>query len=88
MIEFELSALVAPVISAITVGIGIYVAMSNRLSILETKVDTLNENVHKHNSIVERTYKLESDMATAWRRYDDLSDRIGRVEGKGEHHAD
>ena len=80
MVEFEISTFVAPLVTALLTGIGIYVAMSNRLSVLETKMDALAKKVEKHNNVVERTYKLESDLATAWRRHDELSDRVERLE--------
>lgn len=80
MIELELSTFVAPVATALLTAVGIYVAMSNRISILETKMDSLASKVEKHNSIVERTYKLESDVATAWKRHDELRERVERLE--------
>ena len=84
MIELQLSALVVPIVSAavsaILAACGVYVAISNRLSVLETKMDGLASKVEKHNTVVERTYKLESDLSTAWRRHDELADRVGRLE--------
>ena len=76
----DLTALVAPMVTAVIgsigAGVGIYVAMSNRLSVLETKMDTLSKSVDKHNSVVERTYKLESDMDTMWHSHDELKDMV------------
>lgn len=80
MIELEVSTFVAPVLTALLTAVGVYVAMSNRLSVLETKVDGLTAKVEKHNSVVERTYKLESDMGTAWKRHDELKGRVERLE--------
>lgn len=74
---------ISPLISAIVAGVGIYVAMSNKLAVLETKMDLLSEKVEKHNNVVERTYKLESDMATQWVRFDEMKDRIQHLE---DHH--
>ena len=59
---------------------GTYVAISNRLSVLETKMDGLSTKVEKHNSVIERTYKLETDAATAWKRHDELAERVERLE--------
>lgn len=56
----------------------ISIVLNNR--VIGYKVDALQKKVDKHNSMVERTYKLESDMATVWRRYDDMSDRVERIE--------
>lgn len=62
----ELSVIIGPIISAVVTavitGVSIYVAMSNRLAILETKMDALAEDVHKHNGVVERMYKAEAEI--------------------------
>lgn len=84
MIEFDVTTLIVPALSALlsaaSVAGGVYVAISNRLSVLETKMDALSDKVEKHNSVVERTYKLETDAATAWKRHDELADRVERLE--------
>lgn len=62
----ELSVIIGPIISAVVTaiitGVSIYVAMSNRLSILETKMDVLSEEVREHNGVVKRMYKAEADI--------------------------
>lgn len=84
MIELDVTALIVPALSALlsaaSVAGGVYVAISNRLSVLETKMDALSDKVEKHNSVIERTYKLETDAATAWKRHDELADRVERLE--------
>lgn len=84
MIEFDVTALIVPALSALlsaaSAAGGVYVAISNRLSVLETKMDALSEKVEKHNSVIERTYKLETGAATAWKRHDELADRVERLE--------
>jgi hypothetical protein len=84
VIEFDVTTLIVPALSALlsaaSVAGGVYVAISNRLSVLETKMDALSDKVEKHNSVIERTYKLETDAATAWKRHDELADRVGRLE--------
>lgn len=85
MIELDVTTLIVPALSALlsaaSVAGGVYVAISNRLSVLETKMDVLSDKVEKHNSVIERTYKLETDAATAWKRHDELADRVERLEG-------
>lgn len=56
----------------------ISIVLNNR--VIGYKVDALQKKVEKHNGMIERTYKLESDMTTVWRRYDDMSDRVERIE--------
>lgn len=84
MMEFDVATLFAPALSALlsaaSAAGGVYVAISNRLSVLETKMDALSDKVEKHNSVIERTYKLETDAATAWKRHDELADRVERLE--------
>ena len=55
----------------IAVG-GVYAAISSRLTRLETMIDTLTKTVEKHNNVVERTYKLETEVDNLYHRYDEL----------------
>lgn len=55
----------------IAVG-GFYIAIVSRLTRLETMIETLTTTVDKHNNMVERTYKLESDVDNLYHRYDEL----------------
>lgn len=84
MMEFDVATLIVPAISALlsaaSAAGGVYVAISNRLSVLETKMDALGDKVEKHNSVIERTYKLETDAAAALKRHDELAGRVERLE--------
>lgn len=72
MLEVDLAIFVTPLITAVIAVVGVYVAVVSRLTATETLITELRKSVEKHNSIVERTYKLESDQATCWKRIDDL----------------
>lgn len=37
--------------------------INGKIKVIETKIDTLNQRVEKHNSMVERTYDLESRVS-------------------------
>lgn len=50
---------------------------TNRL--IAYRVDELTKKVEKHNQVVERTFKIESDMATMWRRHDELKDDVKQI---------
>ena len=50
-----------------------------RLTRLETKLDTLATQVEKHNRVVERTFKLESDLTTAFDHIDSMREDIKDV---------
>ena len=59
----DASILIAPVCSglvgAVFSAVGVYVAITNRLTKTETLIEELSQRVEKHNNVVERTYKLE-----------------------------
>jgi cell division protein FtsB len=42
----------------------------------------LKEDVEKHNGVMEREYKLESDVHTAFKRIDELKDRDEKIEAR------
>lgn len=66
------SVLGAPLISA---GAAIVVsAIQNRktVNLIEYKLEELTKRVEKHNSVIERTYKLESKVAVVEQRLDDM----------------
>ena len=51
-----------------------------RLTRLETKLDNLAEIVDRHNKVVERTFKLESDLNTAFKHIDRIRDDVARLD--------
>ena len=59
----DLSIFAAPVASgivgAVLSAVGVYVAITNRLTKTETLIADLTKQVEKHNNVIERTYKLE-----------------------------
>lgn len=68
------SVLGAPLISA---GAAIVVsAIQNRktVNLIEYKLEELTKRVEKHNSVIERTYKLESKVAVVEQRLDDMKE--------------
>lgn len=71
--EVFLAPIASGIIGAIISAFGVYVAITNRLTRLETLIDQLRDEVEKHNQMVERTYKLESDSAA-------LTTRVERLE--------
>ena len=73
-------SLIAPASTALLTGLGVYVGMSNQLAVLKVEMQNLTKQVEKHNSVVERTYRLETNDETMWRRFDELCDRVERLE--------
>lgn len=89
----ELSAFISPVVTAIIAIVGSYAAFKNannekleelhvQIAELAAKVDSLKGQVEKHNSVIERTYKLESDVNTAFKRIDELKAKDEKLEEK------
>lgn len=66
------TTLIGPVLTAVVTGGGVYAAITNRLTRLETLIEGLRTEVEKHNQVVERTYKLETQQASAFHQLDEL----------------
>lgn len=75
-------AIASGIVSAVLAAFGCYVALTERLAKLETMIDHLTNTVEKHNKVVERTYKLESDLHTAFKHIDMMRVDIERLEQK------
>ena len=71
------SILVALIGGAVTL-IGVVASNSRSRAVLEQKVDELSRRVEKHNCLVERTYRLERDMALVRRDVESLEERAGK----------
>lgn len=67
------------IIPAVFVSI---VSIVSNNQIVKVKIEELTKKVEKHNQIVERTYKLESDITTAFTKLDENRARIERLENK------
>lgn len=64
-----------------TIIVAIVSIVSNN-QIVKVKIEELEKKVDKHNNIIERTYKMESDVKTAFNRLDEEKLRIERLENK------
>lgn len=56
------------------------VSIISNNAIIKVKIEELEKHVNKHNQVIERTYTLERDLATYWSKYDDLKDRLIKLE--------
>lgn len=43
-------------------------------------IESLTKETEKHNQVIERTYKMESDLATSFKRLDEIRARVDRLE--------
>lgn len=80
----DLSPYIGTIVSVVLAFVGFYGMVSTRLARTEQKIDDLQDTVDRHNRVVERTYKLESDMHTAYKRIDELKVRDEKIEQKME----
>ena len=71
------SILVALSGGAVTLA-GVVASNSRSRAVLEQKVDELSRRVEKHNCLVERTYRLERDVALVRRDVESLEERAGK----------
>lgn len=89
----DLTQYIGPIVTVVVAIVGGYVAMKNannekfnalsvQIASLSQQVADLKEDVEKHNGAIERTYKLESDVHTAFKRIDELKDRDDKIESK------
>ena len=58
-------------------------SISQKIALLNEKFDELTRKVEKHNGLVERTYKLESDVKLMQEKQSVANHRIDKKEKKG-----
>ena len=91
MMEIVIAPIASGVVSAVIAAFGVYVAITNRLTQLETQqkadrealmreMHLMRDDLEKHNSVIERTFKMESDLNTAFKHIDENRERISRIE--------
>ena len=60
-----MESVLAAAVTGILTLIGVLISNSRSRAVMEVKLDALTSKVEKHNQVLERTYKLEQDMAVA-----------------------
>lgn len=70
------SIIIVAVLSLIGTLIGSYLSNNKHSALIAYRIQQLEEKVEKHNTVVERTYKLERDLATAYTKIDALTDAL------------
>jgi Na+/H+ antiporter NhaB len=92
----DLTPYIGTIVTVIIAVGSVYAAIASRLARLETlivdndkmtqsQIADLRRDVEKHNSVIERTYKLESDVNTAFKRIDELKEADKRLEDRINH---
>ena len=57
-----IAEIIIAILALIGTGLGAYFANRKSTALMEYRLQRLEEEVRKHNNIIERTYALESDM--------------------------
>ena len=89
----DFAVIISPLASALIAIVGAYIATKNsnndKFAALQAQnaeqtaeLRSLKDQVEKHNNVIERTFKLESDVHTAFKRIDELKDRDDKLEQK------
>ena len=74
----SMESIVVALIGDVVTHVGVVLPNSHSRAVMEVKIDELSRRVEKHNSLVERTYRLEQDMALVRRDVDALEERSGK----------
>ena len=72
----DITPYLGPIVTALIAFGATYAAFSARLTKLETMIEDLRRDVEKHNQVVERTYKLETEVDNLYHRYDEMRDDL------------
>lgn len=72
-----MESIAVALIGSVVTLVGVIVSNSRSRAMMELKIDELTRRVEKHNCLIERTYKLEQDMAVVRRDVDALKERSG-----------
>lgn len=70
-----MESIIATTVTGVLTLLGVLASNSRPRAVMETKIDELTRRVEMHNRMVERTFRLEQDMAVAKRDIKALSER-------------
>lgn len=75
----DISPYLGTIVTVVIAVGGVYAAIAQRLTKLETMIENLASITSKHNNVIERTYRLETEMTTAFKHIDTLRDTDNRI---------
>lgn len=70
-----MESIVVALIGGVVTLVGALCSNSRNRAVIEIKIDLLSKRVEKHNTLIERTYRLEQDMADMKHDVKSLSER-------------
>lgn len=72
-----MESIIVACITGVVTLIGVILSNSKSRAVMEVKLYALTEKVEKHNQVLERTYRLEQDMAVAKHNIESLKGKVG-----------
>ena len=72
-----MESMIVACITGVVTLVGVILSNSKSRAVMEVKIDALTEKVEKHNQVLERTYRLEQDMAVAKHDIESLKGKVG-----------
>lgn len=73
-------AIIVAILSLVGTAIGSIVSVLTANRLTNYKIDELRKVVEKHNGLIDRTYKLESDLTLVNEKLDVLDHRVDALE--------
>lgn len=70
-----MESIIAATVTGVLTLLGVLASNSRSRAVMETKIDELTRRVEMHNRMIERTYRLEQDMAVVKRDIEALSEK-------------
>lgn len=70
-----MESIVVALIGGVVTHVGVLCSNSRNRAVMEIKIDLLSKRVDKHNTLIERTYRLEPDVAVMKHDVKSLSER-------------
>ena len=75
-------AIVVAILSLVGTAIGSVVSVLTANRLTNYKIDELKKTVEKHNSLIDRTYKLEKDVTVVNEKLEVIDHRVDALERK------
>lgn len=72
----DISPYVGTIVTVVLAVGGVYAAIAQRLARLEAMIENLTTVTAKHNNVIERVYKLETEVTNLYHRYDEMQEHI------------
>ena len=76
-------AIIVAIITGAFTLFGVMLSNQKKEGVIEQKLNYLSEIVKKHNSVVERTYKVESDLNTIFVEISEIKEDVKELKNKG-----